>query len=66
MIGTSVIKKLNTGEKSDTDLPKLGIISPYLHGYTNHLTPMQNATIDETTSRFNGCMVHGSPKTCHE
>ena len=38
MIGTSIIKELNTIEKSDTDLPNLGIMSPYLHGYDNHLS----------------------------
>ena len=47
MIGTSIIKELNTIEKSDTDLPNLGIMSPYLHGYANHLSPMQNAPTDE-------------------
>ena len=47
MIGASIIKELNTIEKSDTDLPNLGIMPPYLHGYANHLSPMQNAPTDE-------------------
>ena len=40
MIGTPVMKELNTGEKSDTDIPNLGIMSPYLHGCANHLSTM--------------------------
>ena len=48
---------LNISEKSDTDLTNPEIMSPYLHGYANHLSTMQSATVHETTWRFNVAMV---------
>ena len=36
-------------ERSDTDLPNLGIMSQYLHGYTDRVSAMECASADQAT-----------------
>ena len=50
-------------ETSDTDVLNLGTTSPYLHRHVNHLSMIQSASTNETTSRSNIAMVSESRKT---
>ena len=52
-------------EMWDTDLPNLGIMLQYLHGYPNHLDTVQRPSIDETIWRY-VFMISGSPKSWHK
>ena len=62
LIGTCVIKEWNTSEKSDRVLPILGIMSPYLHGYVNHLDEKKNSEfkirLREQWRLTNSCTAH--------
>ena len=57
-----MIKEWNASEKPDRVLRKLGIMSPYLHGYVNHLHQKKNSEFKmrcrEQRRLTNSCTAH--------